>query len=103
MEDLFRFIGLFVAAVVAGAVNSVAGGGSLISFPALVAAGVPSIPANATNTAAMWPGSLSSEVAYRKDARMYRAPFVVAYRVRKDHIEILAVLHGARRWPERFE
>ena len=30
-------------------------------------------------------------------------PFVVAYRVRKDRIEILAVLHGARRWPERFE
>lgn len=30
-------------------------------------------------------------------------PFVVAYRVRKDRIEILAVLRGARRWPERFE
>ena len=30
-------------------------------------------------------------------------PFIVAYRVRKDRIEILAVLHGARRWPERFE
>lgn len=72
MEDFFRFTGLFIAAVVAGAINSVAGGGSLISFPALVAAGVPSIPANATNTAALWPGSLSSAVAYRKDTRMYR-------------------------------
>ena len=46
-----------------------AGGGSLISFPALVASGLPPIVANATNTAAIWPGSLSSAVAYAPDVR----------------------------------
>jgi len=64
--------GLFFAAMIAGAINSVAGGGSLISFPALVAFGVPSVPANATNTAALWPGSLSSAIAYSQDTKLYR-------------------------------
>jgi uncharacterized membrane protein YfcA len=48
-------------------INSVAGGGSLISFPGLVAFGVPTVIANATNTAVVWPGTLSSAVAYRED------------------------------------
>jgi uncharacterized membrane protein YfcA len=64
--------GLFLAAVLAGAVNSVAGGGSLISFPALVAFGQPAILANATNTAALWPGSLSSALAYRRDTLIHK-------------------------------
>lgn len=72
MEIWIGWVGLFFAAMVAGAINSVAGGGSLISFPALIAFGVPPIPANATNTAAMWPGSLSSAVAYRRDTALYR-------------------------------
>lgn len=66
MENLVVLIGLFFAGVFAGAVNSVAGGGSLISFPSLVASGVPAIMANATNTAAMWPGALSSAWAYSR-------------------------------------
>ena len=65
-------IGLFVAATIAGAVNSVAGGGSLISFPALVAFGQPAILATATNTAAIWPGSLASAVAYRRETSLHR-------------------------------
>jgi uncharacterized membrane protein YfcA len=56
---------LFFAALLAGALNSVAGGGSFISFPALVVAGVSEIPANATNTVALWPGALASIVPYR--------------------------------------
>ena len=60
---------LFLAAVFAGALNSVAGGGSFISFPALLATGVPAINANATNTLALWPGSLASAIAYRKELR----------------------------------
>jgi uncharacterized membrane protein YfcA len=56
---------LFLAAVVAGALNSVAGGGSFISFPALVVVGVPEIRANATNTVALWPGALASIGPYR--------------------------------------
>jgi uncharacterized protein len=72
---------LFLAALVAGLLNSVAGGGSFISFPALLFAGVPPIPANATNTAAVWPGTVASAVAYRKeltaDTRRLLPPLVV--------------------------
>jgi len=45
---------LFVAGALGGALNSVAGGGSFIAFPALLFTGVPPIPANATNTIALW-------------------------------------------------
>lgn len=72
MEHFFSLGVLFVAAVIAGAINSVAGGGSLISFPSLIGFGVAAIPANATNTAALWPGTLSSAVAYSKDTKIYR-------------------------------
>src|SRR5690242_18002874 len=58
---------LFVAALVAGALNSVAGGGSFLSFPALIFAGVPAKPANATNTVALWPGTVASVGAYRHE------------------------------------
>ena len=70
--EIFGLIVLFISAIIAGAINSVAGGGSLISFPSLLGFGVPSIPANATNTAALWPGSLSSAFAYSKDTEIYR-------------------------------
>jgi uncharacterized protein len=56
---------LFFAAFLAGTVNSVAGGGSFISFPALLFTGMAPIAANATNTAAVWPGTVASAVAYR--------------------------------------
>src|SRR5512137_431991 len=71
MGMVLGLVGLFLAAVLAGAINSVAGGGSLISFPALVAFGQPAILANATNTAALWPGSLSSALAYRRDTLIH--------------------------------
>jgi uncharacterized membrane protein YfcA len=45
--------------------NSVAGGGSFIAFPTLIFTGVPPIPANATNTVALWPGAVASVGAYR--------------------------------------
>lgn len=57
---------LFVAALLAGAMNSVAGGGSFFSFPALIFTGVPPIPANATSTVAIWPGSVASVFSYRR-------------------------------------
>jgi uncharacterized membrane protein YfcA len=56
---------LFVAGGLGGALNAVAGGGSFISFPALLFTGVPAIPANATNNFAMWSGGLASTGAYR--------------------------------------
>lgn len=55
---------LFSAALLAGAMNSVAGGGSFFSFPALLFTGVLPIPANATNTVAVWPGSVASVFSY---------------------------------------
>src|SRR5690242_1882541 len=58
---------LFAIAIVAGALNSVAGGGSFFTFPTLVFTGVPPIQANATNTVALWPGTLASIGAYRKE------------------------------------
>jgi uncharacterized membrane protein YfcA len=53
------------AALLAGAINSVAGGGSFLSFPALLSMGVLPIQANATNTVALWPGQFTSIAAYR--------------------------------------
>lgn len=55
------------AAFVAGAINSVAGGGTLLSFPALMGVGVIPTIANATNSAALAPGSFASFYAYRKE------------------------------------
>jgi uncharacterized membrane protein YfcA len=57
---------LFFAAVVAGALNAVAGGGSFVSFPALLFLNVPPVAANATNTVALWPGLAASTIAYLK-------------------------------------
>src|SRR5687767_2095268 len=47
--------------------NSIAGAGTLLTFPALVALGVPPINANATSTVALWPGALGSMVGYRDE------------------------------------
>ncbi len=60
---------LFAAALVAGAINSVAGGGTLLTFPSLLAFGVPPIAANATSTVALVPGSFSAFWGYRGDLK----------------------------------
>ncbi len=57
------------AAAAAGAVNALAGGGTLISFPTLVGIGVPSVAANITNTVALVPGYLGGSWAQRDDLR----------------------------------
>lgn len=54
-----------LAAMGGGMMNSIAGGGTLLTFPALVALGVPPVVANATSTVALWPGSLASFWGYR--------------------------------------
>ena len=64
--DVSRGLFLFFAAVIAGTLNALAGGGSFISFPALLFIGVPPVEANATNTVALWPGLAASAVAYIK-------------------------------------
>jgi len=60
---------LILASFVAGSINSVAGGGTLLTFPSLLAAHVPSIAANATSTVALVPGSLSAFWGYRRSSR----------------------------------
>ena len=61
------YVLLILAGLIAGAINSVAGGGSFLTFPSLMFAGVPAVIANASNTVAMVPGSIASAFAYRSD------------------------------------
>lgn len=56
-----------VSALIAGIMNSIAGGGTLVTFPALIALGVPPINANATSTVALWPGAVGSMWGYRRE------------------------------------
>jgi hypothetical protein len=60
---------LVVAGLVAGAVNAVAGGGSLLVFPSLLAVGLPPLAANVTNSIAQWPGYLGMVAGARHDLR----------------------------------
>ena len=59
----------FASAFLAGAINSVAGGGTLVSFPALIWLGLNSVAANATSTVAIWPGTVGSIWGYRRELR----------------------------------
>ena len=59
----------FGAALLAGAINSVAGGGTLVSFPTLIWIGLPSVTANATSTVGIWPAAASSLWGYRREVR----------------------------------
>ncbi len=67
-----RTFWLSLASFLAGLLNAVAGGGSFLSFPALLNLGVPPIEANATNTVALWPGQFTSIAAYWADLRHNR-------------------------------
>jgi len=56
-----------VSALIAGMINSVAGGGTLVSFPTLLWIGIDPIRANVTSTVALWPGSLGAMVGFRRE------------------------------------
>lgn len=58
-----------LSAFVAGVINAIAGGGSFLTFPALIAAGIPAVAANATSTVALLPGSFASTISYRNQVR----------------------------------
>ena len=58
---------IFSAAFAAGMMNSVAGGGTLLTFPALIWMGIDPKAANVTSTIALWPGSLGGMWGYRKE------------------------------------
>jgi uncharacterized membrane protein YfcA len=75
-----RILLVSLISAVAGAVNSIAGGGTLLTFPALVGLGIPPIVANATNTMALWPGTVGSAWAYRGElagARTWAVGFAI--------------------------
>ena len=69
---MLQIVLLAALGLVAGAVNAVAGGGSLIVFPALLAVGLPPLPANVTNSVAQWPGYAGSTVNARHELRGQR-------------------------------
>jgi uncharacterized protein len=68
--NLQSAIFLFCAGAMGGAINAVAGGGSFISFPALLFTGVAPVPANATNTLALWVGTAASSSAYKNRLKL---------------------------------
>lgn len=67
MTTPLDYLIVILSALVAGMVNALAGGGTLISFPALMAAGIPAVPANITNAVALLPGYLGGVIAQRHD------------------------------------
>jgi uncharacterized membrane protein YfcA len=69
--SLFEIALIGIAAFAAGAVNSVAGGGTFFSFPALLAIGVPPVIANASNSVSLWPGSLAGAWAFRRELKRF--------------------------------
>ncbi|MCK6406524.1 MAG: sulfite exporter TauE/SafE family protein [Rhodocyclaceae bacterium] len=70
--QIASFALIAAGAFLAGGMNAIAGGGTFFSFPALLAAGVPPVMANASNTVALWPASLSSAWAYRREVLRHR-------------------------------
>src|ERR1700712_1488172 len=72
-----HYIWLVCASLIAGVMNAMAGGGSFISFPAMLGMGVAPVQANATNTVALWPGQLTSLATLRNDVRRDILPPVI--------------------------
>ena len=65
--DAWQLTAAGAVALGAGAINAIAGGGTLVSFPTLVAIGVPAVSANVTNTVALCPGYLGGALAMRRE------------------------------------
>ena len=86
----FHFLILFAAAFVAGGINSIAGGGTLITFPALLWMGFDAKVANATSTVALWPGLFGGLFGYRKELKNSSA-----FLVRLGSISVIGGAFGA--------
>lgn len=72
----WHYLWLVAASFLAGMMNAMAGGGSFLSFPAMLSMGVLPIQANATNTVALWPGQLTSLATLKSDVRKDLLPIV---------------------------
>jgi len=66
-------LAIFAAGTVAGAINTIVGSGSLVTFPVLLAAGYPPLVANVSNTVGLVPGSVSGAIGYRRELRGQRS------------------------------
>ena len=75
---VYRYVLLAGVAFGAGLLNAVAGGGSFFSFPALLGIGLPPVNANATNSVAIWPGQITSILAFRRELHATRRLFLPA-------------------------
>src|SRR5215813_6244927 len=73
--DPWRATAVFASAFVASAINSMAGAGTLITFPTLLWAGLDSVTANATSTVGIWPGSVGTVGGYRQELRGVESRF----------------------------
>ena len=71
-----HYVWLVTASTIAGVMNAMAGGGSFLSFPAMLGMGVAPVQANATNTVALWPGQLTSLATLRGDIRKDLLPAI---------------------------
>ncbi len=91
-----RYIWLVAASTMAGVMNAMAGGGSFISFPAMLGVGVPPVQANATNTVALWPGQLTSLATLRGDVRKELLPVVAITSVLGGIVGAEVLLHTAQ-------
>jgi uncharacterized membrane protein YfcA len=87
------YLWLVAASFLAGGMNAMAGGGSFVSFPAMLAIGVLPIQANATNTVALWPGQLTSVWALRGDLRRNLLPVVATASVLGGVAGAVVLLH----------
>ena len=85
MDDLLIVAG---AGLLGGAMNAIAGGGSFVTLPALVAAGVPALAANATSTVALVPSALATAFAYRHDFKGFEGVSLAT-------LAIISVVGGA--------
>ena len=80
-------------AFLAGGMNAMAGGGTFFSFPALLAAGVPPVTANASNTVALWPASLSSAWAYRRELLRHKSWVILLTVVALIMVSLAVLVH----------
>lgn len=65
--SVFEVVAILLAGVAAGTINTVVGSGTLITFPTLLAFGVPPVTANVSNTVGLVPGSVSGAIGYRRE------------------------------------
>jgi uncharacterized membrane protein YfcA len=92
-----HFLWLIAASTIAGVMNAMAGGGSFISFPAMLGMGVPPVQANATNTVALWPGQVTSLLTLRRDVRRDLLPTIAITCIVGGVLGAEVLLHTAQR------